>query len=70
MRRVDWGAITELRFRLRDGLQVELGIGRPSWASISPVDDGTRRVVTDGCVAVHDPDALLDQLIAAVAGRR
>jgi len=66
LQRADWGAVVERRFRLPCGLQVELNVGRPSWASIAPVDDGTRRVVTDGCVAVHDPDALLARLLAAV----
>jgi predicted nucleotidyltransferase len=57
-----WGVITERRFRLPSGLEVELGVGRPSWASVAPVDEGTRRVATDGLVALHDPDGLLGEL--------
>jgi hypothetical protein len=57
-----WGAITERRFRLPSGLAVEVGVGRPSWASVTPVDEGTRRVATDGLVALHDPDGLLGKL--------
>ena len=39
----DWGAIVERRLRLPSGLEVEVGIGRPSWAEVTPVDPGTRR---------------------------
>ncbi len=59
-----WGAITERRFALPSGLEVELGVGRPSWASVEPLDDGTLRVATDGLRAVYDPDGLLARLAA------
>lgn len=65
-----WGAITERRFVLPGGLEVELGVGRLAWASVSPVDDGTRRVVGDGLVAVYDPDGLLDSLLASCGSAR
>lgn len=58
-----WGAITERRFRLPSGLEVELGVGQPSWASVTPVDEGTRRVATDGLRALYDPDGLLEELL-------
>jgi len=51
-----WGAIAERRIVLPSGLEVEVGIGPLSWAQIDPVDAGTRRVVTDGCRILHDPD--------------
>jgi predicted nucleotidyltransferase len=60
-----WGEITERRLRRPDGLELDIGIGRPSWASVDPVDPGTRRVVTDGIQIVYDPDGLLRDLIAA-----
>jgi hypothetical protein len=63
-----WGVITERRFALPSGLEVELGIGKPDWASTSPVDDGTRRVVTDGIRAIYDPDRLLAKLQARLLG--
>ena len=61
----DWGAIAERRARLPSGLEVEVGIGDPSWAATDPVDPGTRRVVTDGLRIVHDPDGLLARLVEA-----
>jgi predicted nucleotidyltransferase len=55
----NWGSITERRFIRASGLQVELGVGKPEWASTTPVDDGTRRVVLDGMRAIYDPTRLL-----------
>src|SRR4051812_13445038 len=31
VRTASWGAITECRFALRSGMEVELGVGAPSW---------------------------------------
>jgi hypothetical protein len=58
-----WGAIIERRFRLPSGLEVEVGVGDPSWASVEPLDEGTRRVVTDGLKALYDPEGLLETLL-------
>src|SRR5947209_8583613 len=43
VREQSWGAIEERRLRLPSGLEVEVGIGEPSWAATEPVDEGTRR---------------------------
>lgn len=64
---VDWGAITERRFALASGLEVELGVGSPSWASLDPLDAGTRRVASDGMRVLYDPDGLMSALAAACA---
>ena len=61
-----WGAITERRLKRNDGLEIELGIGLPSWASTDPVDAGTQRVVRDGMRIAHDPDHLLRRLIETI----
>lgn len=60
-----WGPMTERRFILSSGLEVEAGIAPLTWAATSPVDDGTRRVVTDGFRILYDPDGLLARLIEA-----
>jgi hypothetical protein len=60
-----WGAITERRFALSSGLEVELGIGVPSWAAVDPVDAGTRQVVADGIRVLNDRDGTLGALVAA-----
>jgi predicted nucleotidyltransferase len=61
----DWGAIVERRLLLQSGLEVEVGVGRPSWAHTEPVDPGTRRVVRDGLRPIFDPTGLLAALAAA-----
>jgi hypothetical protein len=53
-----WGPLLERRYRLRNGLHVELGLASPTWAA-SPLDPGTRRVLGDGHVVLHDPHGLL-----------
>lgn len=60
-----WGAIVEQRFRLGDGLELDIGIADPSWAATDPVDVGTKGVVRDGFRALHDPDGILARLIQA-----
>jgi hypothetical protein len=65
LRTRSWGAITERRFALPSGLEVDVGVGTPGWAATDPLDPGTRRVVTDGLRVLHDPDRLLAGLIAA-----
>jgi rhodanese-related sulfurtransferase len=67
VRRRDWGAITERRLALPSGLEVEVGIGEPGWASVEPLDPGTTHVVRDGFRALHDPHGLLARLVDAVA---
>lgn len=59
-----WGVLTERRFVLPSGLEVEVDVGPPSWAAVAPLDEGTRRVAAGGLRALHDPDGLLARLIA------
>jgi uncharacterized protein len=66
LRTIDRGGVTERRFALPSGLEVELGIGRPAWASVAPLDPGTRRVASDGIRVLHDPDGLLARLLASL----
>jgi uncharacterized protein len=65
VRAEDFGAVQERRLRLPDGLEVEVGVGAPSWAETASVDPGTRRVVADGLSIIHDPGGLLARLRAA-----
>lgn len=64
----DWVAIVERRLRLPSGLEVEVGIGSPSWAEVAPVDPGTLRVVRDGMRPLYDPRSLLAVLLAHMEG--
>ena len=61
----DWGPIVERRLRLPSGLEIEVGVGLPSWTDASSIDPGTRRVVRDGIRAIFDPQGLIARLIDA-----
>jgi hypothetical protein len=62
-----WGPVTERRVQLASGLLVEYGFAPPTWADVSPVDEGTARVVADGFSVLYDPVGLLTRLVHAVA---
>ena len=64
-----WGPLTERRLALPSGLELEVGIVEPSWASVVPLDPRTRAVVEDGFRILHDPHGLLRSLVAAVGAR-
>ncbi len=65
VRTVRWGALTERRFALPSGLEVEVGVGSPAWATVQPLDAGMREVASGGLRAVYDPQLLLAGLLAA-----
>ena len=56
-----WGPTTERRFVTPSGLEVEVGVGLPSW--LDPADEGVRRTVEDGVSIGHDPKGLLATLL-------
>ena len=60
-----WGAVTERRLRLTNGLHVELNIAEPNWAAI-PLDPGTRQVLARGARPLHDPHKVLMDACKAV----
>jgi predicted nucleotidyltransferase len=66
VRTQSWGVLIERRLAMPSGLDVDVGIVAPSWASTAPLDEGTARVAGDGLVALHDPDGLLSDLMRAV----
>lgn len=61
------GMLVEQRLRTPSGLELDVGIGSPRWASLDPLDCGTARVVREGCRIIHDPEGLLARLRSAVA---
>jgi len=67
IRRRRWGAVTERRLILPNRLEIEVGVGLPSWASIDPLDPGTRDVVTDGFRVLYDRHGSLAALAAKCA---
>jgi predicted nucleotidyltransferase len=64
-----WGPIfTERRLVLPSGLEIDVGITDPRWASTNPVDEGTARVIGGGGLcALYDPNRVLAALASAVA---
>lgn len=48
-----YGACTSIRVWYSDGKEVEFGIVAPSWIS-QPLDEGTRRVLSDGFRIIAD----------------
>ncbi|MBK3625186.1 nucleotidyltransferase domain-containing protein [Streptomyces sp. MBT49] len=62
-----WGPVTEWRYVTASGLEVEVGVTAVQWARTDPIDDGTRRVVTDGARPLYDPAGILGALIRACA---
>ena len=70
LRTQTWGRLTERRLATISGLEVDVGIVSPTWASTDPVEEGTRRVAVDGLVALHDPEGRLRRLLDAVASAR
>jgi hypothetical protein len=48
---------------LPSGLEIELCIANLKWAATDPIDEGTKRVVSDGIQVLHDPKGLLNHLV-------
>jgi hypothetical protein len=65
-----WGVLTERRLAMASGLEVDVGVVAPSWASLSPLDAGTAQVVAAGLIPLHDPHRLLEELVVEVASHR
>lgn len=61
-----YGVAWSRRTKLRGGLEIEFTFANQSWASTSPIDSGTRRVVSGGFRPLYDPFNLLQQLQSAV----
>ena len=48
-----YGPVTSVRAWYRGGPEVEYGIADPAWLS-QPLDEGTRRVLSDGTVVLYE----------------
>jgi hypothetical protein len=65
IRQQQWGPLREIGVRRPSGFEVEMGVVPVSWASTTPVDAGTFRVINDGHRIVHDPDGIVAALSEA-----
>lgn len=57
LREQDWGPLRERRFQTASGLEVELGLVTSEWFA-TPVDPGTAKVLSDGCLILSDTEGL------------
>ena len=55
-----YGRLTSVRTWYEDGLEIEYGITDEDWAA-SPLDEGTRQVISDGMVVLYEEDKLLSR---------
>ncbi|CAN5600076.1 hypothetical protein BH24ACT22_BH24ACT22_17990 [soil metagenome] len=66
IRTEQWGpTMTERRFVLPSGLEVEAGIVPPSWAATGPLDPNLPPMIQDGFRILYDPEELLARLLEA-----
>ncbi|MGB3632686.1 MAG: nucleotidyltransferase domain-containing protein [Rubrobacteraceae bacterium] len=66
IRTEQWGpTMTERRFVLNSGLEVEAGIALPSWAATDPVDSNLPPIIQEGFRILYDPEGLLARLVEA-----
>jgi predicted nucleotidyltransferase len=61
----DWGLVTSLRVYYKGGLEVEYGLTSSEWVSI-PIDEGTRKVISDGMQILLDEEGLLSRALEEV----
>jgi len=54
----DYGRVTSIRVWYTDGLEVEYGLTDERWAA-SPLDEGTRQVISDGMQILFEREPLL-----------
>ena len=66
----EYGPLWSRHMKLTGSLEVEFGFTTRTWASIEPLDAGTRRVIGDGCHVLFDPERILNKLKDTVSTPR
>ena len=61
----DYGPVTSVRAWYRGGPEVEYGITGLQWVS-QPLDEGTRRVLSDGTVILYEREELLTPILSII----
>ena len=62
-----YGAVWSAHIDLEPTAEIEFTFANASWASLNPIDPGTRQVVTDAFKILVDKDNLLQRLCKACA---
>lgn len=65
-RAADYGAVCSWHLLLHPPAELELSFARCDWASTTPMDARTRRVIGDGMQILFDKDGLLSRAAAAI----
>jgi hypothetical protein len=63
---VTYGVVHSAHITLARSIEVELSFAALNWADTTPIDEGTRRVVTDAFAILVDKDQALATLVAAI----
>lgn len=59
----DWGLVKTKRVFYENGIEAEFNITTEEWTKINPVDEGTKRVMTDGNKILVDKQDLFKKLV-------
>jgi len=62
-----WSRHVQLDSQLLNCVEIEFSFGHKTWASITSIDPGTKKVVNDGCRILYDPEEILTVLVKSVA---
>ena len=62
-----YGVVWSAHIDLEPAAEIELAFANAAWASVDPIDAGTRQVVTDAFKILVDKDGLLGRLCNACA---
>jgi predicted nucleotidyltransferase len=62
----DYGPVQSRRIHYESGIEVEFGITTPEWLGSAPVDEGTRRVMSEGHRILDDKAGLFSAFLAVL----
>jgi len=66
LRKEDYGLMQSRRVFYANDFEVEFGITTPEWAKKDPVDDGTKKVISDGIKILYDKNGVLGKLLTVL----
>ncbi len=58
----NWGLVTSIRTFYKNGQEVEFGITSKKWTAM-PVDEGTKKVISDGASILIDKSGALKRIL-------
>lgn len=62
-----YGSVWSRHVFLESKAEIEFSFADRSWADINKLDDGTRKVVSDGFEILYDPQKILSKLVKKVS---